>query len=287
VRPITKEIFGGAGPDHLRAESCAGTFIIDVASFRTGDLKNAPTFSVNPVKQARLGVFACRKDKVERAAILLLPATGVPDRVIIGITHRFSPQTKFFDRLGWANPLSRDLIQDVTKRFALFRWGSQILESKKKTSAMLLFVRAKGDELGPFGSDGKFVKHVLTAISGLTNDAFVPRNVEAFTFSSGITDLNRFLAATAGVLNMVAIYNQDPAPTASPQNARGAVVRQFASGIIGPFAPGFEPLPLARWVKEPFFARRQALPLFRNNDALYLHDHCIGDYTLFLGIQQS
>jgi hypothetical protein len=250
---------------------------MNLSTFRTGDFKNTPTFIDNSAKKARIGVFACKKDKVERAAILLLPETGVPDRLIVGITHTFKPQTKFFDRLGFANPLSPALIKDVARRFVLFRWGAQILESNKRGKmALLLPVRAKGDELGPFANDGKFVKHVLTAIAGLTNGAFVPRHIEAFTFSSGITDLNR--------LNIEAIYNQDPAPLISARRVRGAVRRQFASGVTGPFVPGFEPLPLARWKNELLFS-----PLKRPgvNDSLYLHDNCIALYTLFLGIETS
>jgi hypothetical protein len=145
-------------------------------------------------KPARLGVFACKRDNVERAAILLLPGSGTPDRVMFGITHTFSKNSAFFDAKGWANPLSKALIDFVADKFVRFRWGSQVMASKRPM-ALFVPVRAKGDELGGF-RDGTFCKFVLTEISKLTNDAFAPQHVESFTFSSGITDLNNFLGVT-------------------------------------------------------------------------------------------
>lgn len=273
-------IYGQDTANHLVNVAIPPKRLIDIASFRAGDARNSPRFTVAAQKTARIGIFAARKRDVERAFIVLLPATGTPNKVLVGISHGFGQNAAYYASKGWRNPLSPDLIADVRDRFVIERWGPQMLAGRKQM-AMVVPVRAQGSsELGPFGSDGAFARHVLQAIGSLTR-AFTVAHVEAYTYSSGIHDLNRFLGAAGGHLSFTAVYNMDPAHVTTAARPRGAVVRQFASGQTGTPGPLFEFLPYARWSNEPFHARS------RNNQFQYLHNFCLPNYTLHLGIETS
>src|SRR5262249_40733618 len=160
--------------------------------------------------------------------------------------------------LGWKDPLSKVHIAAVARMFVLGRWGAQMLASKKNNMALLVPVRAKGsrvvtvkgkattvvDELGPFGRDGAFAAKVLEKIAALTDGSFSPTPVEAFTFSSGILDLNPFLTAAASHMKIVAIYNCDPEPLRGAEKVDGAVRKEFTRHDPG--FPGFESMPTDR-----------------------------------------
>lgn len=281
VLPITKLVDGRDPVNGLVPTSIPQIDIVDVASFRAGDAGNKPRFTVSPAKQARIGVFACSKGTATRAAVLLLPATGTPDRVLIGITHGFGQNAQYYGNLGWSDPLSVPLIQDVARRFVIARWGAQMLASRKQM-ALVMPVRARGagGELGPFGSDGEFVKQALNSIALATGGAFRPATVEAFTFSSGIHELTAFLGNARGQLSIGAVYNLDPAGAHSAPDVRGASRKQFLSGQTGGPKAGFEYLPESRWENEPYFHNRSGADLFN-----YLHNHCLPKYCLHLGIQ--
>ena len=61
----------------------------------------------------------------------------------------------------------------------------------------------------------------------------------------------------------------------------GGVRKQYLSGMTGAtFKAGFESMLLGRWKNEPRY------PL-KTDDFKYLHNHCLPDYTLHLGIQTS
>ena len=76
--------------------------------------------------------------------------------------------------------------------------------------AFLYIVRARGDESGPFAEDGAFVLEVLTQLASLTGDSFSFDQVEAFTFSSGVSHFNVFINSISSLLNIQAVYGIDP-----------------------------------------------------------------------------
>ena len=283
VRPITAQVNEGReDAKHLDVISVPSIPVVDVNTFRPGDPANKPNFSVAPPRKSRMGVFACSRGNNTRAVILMLPETGTPDRILIGITHGFGQNRQYYAAEGWTDPLSTALIQDVAIRFVRDRWGAQMLASRKQM-AMLLIVRASagsGGELGPFAHDAEFTRTAFDGIAAVTGRSFSTANVEIFTYSSGIHDLARFVNATQGTLNYQAIYNIDPARHLNAPHPRGANVKQFLSGQTGGPAPGFEWMPESRWENEPNFRSRGGQNLFN-----YLHNRCLPNYALHLGIQ--
>jgi hypothetical protein len=286
VRPILAQLTGSAGTNNLIPATLPLHFLMRESTFRPGDPSNTPSFVSAGGWRARVGVFAARQGSLERAAILLLPETGTPDRVLVGITHVFA-QSKdnraYYGGLGWSDPLSPRLIADVTTRFVHRRWGPQVLASKKNM-AFLLPVRAQGDELGPF-RDGAFLREVLESASAATSRAFTYDHVEMFTFSSGIYDLNAMLPSVRSSLNLEAIYNLDPAG-GTPAHST-ALTRQFLSGQTthGQARAGFELMSLPRWANENDFA--SVNPNDSNQVFNYLHNGVLPSYCLYLGIQRS
>ena len=286
VRSILQQLTGSAGTNNLMPATVPPHMLINMSTFQAGVAANAPLFVQGGSWRARVGVFACRQGSVERAAILLLPETGTPDRVLVGITHVFAQSNDnraYYANLGWSNPLSPQLIADVTTRFVHQRWGPQVLASKKNM-AFLLPVRAQGDELGPF-RDGAFLREALEFMSAATSRAFTYDHVEMFAYSSGIDDLNAMLPSVRSSLSLAAVYNLDPAGGRSAHSS--AVTKQFLSGQTthGQPRPGFEFMPLHRWMNEADFASVNP----RNSGLVfdYLHNGVLPSYCLFLGIQLS
>ena len=287
VRPINQQILGMAGTNNLIQQIIPPIMIISSATFRPGNQANQPNFITAAGTVGRLGIFAAQKGSSERAVILLLPPTATPDRVNICITQNFDQARRDLDSLGWSNPLSPPFIQFVLLKHVINRWGAQTLASKKQM-AFLYIVRAKGaPELGPFASDGQFVRQVLTELVAMTSNAFSFDHIEAFTFSSGISEFNVFSRSVTGHLSIEAVYNIDPNPATTAAAPQGAVRKQFLSGqtFRGAVPPGFEFMPEGRWANEPAFPSRNAFP----NPAIfnYLHNHCMPLYALHLGIQLS
>ena len=287
VRPINQQILGMAGTDNLIQQIFPPIMVISTPTFRPGDQRNRPEFNTVAGTVGRLGIFAAQKAGVERAVILVLPPSGVPNRVNICITQGFGQASTTLDPLGWSNPLSPPFVQFALLKHVINRWGAQTLASKKPM-AFLYILRAKGPgELGPFANDGAFMRQVLSELVALTNKAFSFDHVEAFTFSSGISEFNVFSRSLAGHLNVEAVYNIDPNPAVTATAPQGAVRKQFVSGqtFRGAVPPGFEFLPEGRWANEPAFPTRNTFkrpPIFN-----YLHNHCMPLYALHLGIQLS
>jgi len=197
------------GPQNLIDQIIPPIAILSEATYRRNDDKNRPQFSSAPGLTGRLGIFAAKKNGVERAVILLLPKTSVPDTTLICITQGFAQAEHALEPMGWGNPLSPALIQFCLFKHVISRWGAQVLSSRKQM-AFVYIVRAKGDELGPFASDGAFMQQVLSEISTLTGNAFGFGKVEAMTFSSGIHSFNTFIKALPGHLNLTQVYSIDP-----------------------------------------------------------------------------
>jgi hypothetical protein len=283
VYSITQTILGMPPTNGLIQQIFPAVQLIDVPTFQPGNASNAFLFTGVAMATARLGIFAAQKaSSAQRAVILVLPGSGVPDRVVIGITHGFGQNADYYGQLGWEDPLSPLLIDDVLLRFVIKRWGPQVL-AVSPPAAFVLIVRAVpsgGSELGPFAADGGFVREVLTQMSAITQGAFAVKHVEAFTYSSGIHDFNKFVPSLIGHLTVEAVHNIDPThgiPTGPPP---GAKLRQFLSGHTtgGAPRPGFEFMRYQRWKNEPFFA------IAPKNDFAYMHNFVLPQYTLHLGM---
>jgi hypothetical protein len=283
VRPITKEILGMEGPQNLIDQIIPPIAIIAEAGYRKNDDKNLLQFSSTAGTVARLGIFAAKKNGVERAVILLLPKTATPETTLVCITQGFA-QSPAVEALGWANPLSAPHIQYCLLKHVVNRWGAQMLASRKKM-ALVYIVRAKGDELGPFATDGAFLKQVLGEMAKLTGNAFGFGKVEAMTFSSGIYDFNRFLPGLVGQVNLTQVYSIDPAGPIAVAAPAGVGRREFLRTQTGLMGPSYDYLPLGRWVNEWSYPIRQT---FKHPWPFhYLHNHCMPMYTLYLGLQTS
>jgi hypothetical protein len=85
VRPFNTQIIGMSRPDNLIPQIIPAIGKINTADFRPGDRANVLTFGFASQTTARLGIFVAEKDGVERIVIMLLPATGRPDNVLICI----------------------------------------------------------------------------------------------------------------------------------------------------------------------------------------------------------
>lgn len=282
VRPINQEILGMDAADHLIPQIIPAIGTIMTPAFRAGDRNNDLTFSFAGQTSGRLGIFAAKKNNVERAVIMLLPASAKPDGVLICITHGFAQADGHLAPLNWANPLSPEFVKFALLKHVVSRWGAQTLASRKNYAFMYILRAKASSELGPFARDGKFVVEVLDQIKTLTNDSFSYDKAEAFTFSSGIADFNHFVMATDPHLSFRAVYSIDPSNTLPVAHPSKGAVKQYASGTAAGFSPGFEPMPLARWKNEDFFPRWKSVGEFE-----YLHNHCMPLYVLHLGLETT
>jgi hypothetical protein len=282
VRSITELVLGIKPVDGLIQQTFPPVGLVDVPTFKAGAESNAPLFTFTSLKVARLGIFAVRKNGVERAVILVVPNGATPNRVMIGIGHGFGGNAmKEYQALGWNDPLSPALIEFVLLKHVIKRWAPQILAAKRPM-ALMHIVRAAGVELGPFAKDGAFTRDVLTQLQALTANAFSFDAVEAFAYSSGIGDFNPFLQSVSSTLNVAAVYNIDPHPAIQAGMPAGGVRKQYLSGTTGAtHMAGFESMLMPRWTNEPFYTMGQ-LDRFH-----YLHNHCMPQYALHLGIQTS
>src|SRR6476646_3861636 len=98
------------GPNNLIQQIIPSIAVVNPVSFQTHNRNNVLTFASVPPTSGRLGIFAARKGAEQRAVILLLPASGVPNRLIICITQGFAQAAQTLGPLGWGNPLSPPFI---------------------------------------------------------------------------------------------------------------------------------------------------------------------------------
>src|SRR5688572_3096194 len=127
VRPINKEILGMEGTDNLILQTIPSISIINRATFLAGDKNNVFSYNVAPGKTGRLGIFAAKKNNVERAVMVLLPVNTKPDGILICITHGFAQASAVLDKLGWGNPLSPEAVKFALLKHIVNRWGAQML----------------------------------------------------------------------------------------------------------------------------------------------------------------
>ena len=287
VRPITDAVLGMGSKNGLVQQFIPSIPIIDAATFRPGDADNAPRFTSAPRKIARLGIFACQQENSVRSVILLMPQTGRVKNVMIGVSHRFGQNTGHYQGLGWSNPESPPLIQFVLLKHVINIWGAQVLTAPRPT-ALVHIVRAQGKggggELGPFSKDGKFTREAIEQMSKLTGDTMSLDSIQAFTFSNGIMDFNKFLKATSTTLNITRVVSIDPRYSIrSMKPSPSTVMRQYVSLQTGG-APGpeFEKLPFPRWKNE----WKYQLAEKKRSKFQYLHNHTLPRYTLSLGLRK-
>ena len=285
VRPITAELFGGP-KDIWRSAQIPLIHVVDLTTFRPGQIANELRFLPVPGKTVKFAVFAAKLGAVERAFVLMAPLQGHTRNLLIAISHYFGQQDTYYSNLGYSNPLSLALIKTVTDNFVLKRWGAQLMAARNDY-ALLMPVRAKAglgvSELGPFVEQSGICTQVVKKIFMLTEGAVGADRVELVTFSNGITAANQFIARGGKGLNIQRACNQDPAGGASIL-ASVPVRRQFISGETtgGRPMPGFEFLPLQRWKNEPNFNTLWPNELGRFN---YLHNWCIPRYTLYMALK--
>lgn len=296
VRTVTREYAQSVGPNGLSVDAippAGGTpvHVISEATFRAGDHGNAPQFVPVAQRSVRTGVFSAHKGGSGRAVILAMPSSGTPSRILCGITHPFAQSAAgrdFWRQRNWGNPFSPPLIGTVFVEEVARRYAPQLFASRKSDTVLLIPVRAgdgaNGGQLGPFAGDALFLRTVMDSIAILTGGAFTVGQVEFFSFSGGIHDMNAILRSAAPHMRIAAVYNIDPATGTSAAAVSGATRLQFLSGqtIHGQPPAGFEYMPLARWSNDPRHGELSSSGPFD-----YLHNHCLPDYCVHLGIQLS
>lgn len=292
VRPINQEILGMAGTNNLVDQAIPSLAYIVPSTYRRNDPKNIPLFMSTPPMVGRLGIFAAKKGNEERFVILVLPRVGIVTRVMVYVPQVFAQARKKLDPLGWKNPVSKPFIEYVLEKHVLNRFAPQILSSRVDT-ALVYLGRADGStELGPFAADGSFLKQVLGDLSALTNGAFSFGRFEAFTFSSGIIDFNKFLGGLGGQFNIEKVYSIDPKGAIPAAPPPGTPMRQLVTGATMhyPMAPaGFEIMGIERWKNEFTYAQSTNLAGLPPKDRAsaignYLHNVCAPLYFLRLAM---
>jgi hypothetical protein len=257
-----------------------------------------------------MGVFAATAGSITRAWILLLPETGTPDRVMVGILPSIGQNAGYYAQRDGNNPLSVRLIGDAVALISGMDpstgddregkvkgacFGSQVLGSDRPM-ALLIPVRTLGGggavdpELGPFASDGQVIVDTISAIADATQGSFRFNSVEAFTWSNGIITFNAFLRALAGRLNIREAYSLDPAHAQPVVNGIAADVFQHLRGQTGGIVFGrpvgnFEFWPFERWRNEP--QRDLMIRMLHGSQFDYLHNYAFPRYLLRFSIQMT
>lgn len=310
INPITDKVIGSdSTASHCEPVTLLGLNVIDEASFLPRVPANTPSFFYQPSLRGRMGVFAVTAGSVTRAWILLLPETGTPDRVMIGILPSIGQAADYYIRLNGNNPLSVPLIRDTAALvngmdpFSLDMrdgkvqacYGSQVLGSDRPM-ALLIPVRTLGGgggtdpELGPFADNGPVIVDTLNGIAAATGGAFQPKFIELFTHSNGIVTFNAFLRAVSGLVVVRTAFSLDPAKAQPVENGLAGNVLQHLSGQTGGIVNGrpagnFEYWPFERWKNEP--QRDHVMRLFHNSLFDYLHNYAFPRYLLRFSIQMT
>lgn len=248
-------------------------------------MNNTPLFGPRSATTVNIAVFAARIGAAERAYILMMPP-GHASKLLVVISHTFGQNDAHYSGVGYADPLSQPLINEVLHKFVLGRWGPQLLAASS-SHALLMPVRAKASggvgELGPFVSQVGAGTEIIRQMAIQSGNVFEFGEVEVVTFSSGIADANLFLGTGGKGLNFTRFINQDPT-RGTPVGLPVTIRRQYLSGhtTLGQSRPGFEFMPRRRWLFEP--NARWLLGGERWDEGNYLHTWCLPHYTLALGM---
>ncbi len=276
VRDVTKEIFGA---EKLRFMTGSRPTVI-MSTYRPHDANNVFDFRNVPGRVVNFRVFAAKYGSVERAFWLMLPEDQAIKSLMVVVSHGFGQNDAYYSKLGYSDPLSRQLLEDVRNRFVSWRWGRQVAAAKQDMG-LLMPVRARaqgGTELGPFihshGVGARFISSILAKADAMG----ALSSINVVTYSSGIYDANAFVQIGGHGLKFDKLVNQDPARgTPFPGGNR----RQYLSGwTTGGPRPGFDYLPKSRWANDPL--REDAE---RREGKGYLHNWALPEYTLALALQ--
>jgi hypothetical protein len=313
IIPITKKVLGtDKTPSHCEPVTLLGLHVLNEGTYLPRITANAPRFSYQPSVQGRMGVFAVTAGSITRSWILLLPESGVPTRVMIGILPAIGQAADYYIKLDGGNPTSERLIRDAA---ALINgvdpftgdmrdgkvqscYGSQVLSSSRPM-ALLVPVRTlaaggKGKgvdpELGPFANDGQVIEETINGIIAATGNAWKADAVEAFTHSNGVVTFVKFLQAIAGRFPVRCAISLDPAKAQSVDSSLANRVVQHLSGqtggIVGGRAVGnFEFWPLQRWKNDP--QQAHVMRLFHGDLFNYLHNYAFPRHLLRFSLQTT
>lgn len=280
VRCINTEMVGMTGPDNLFQQVLPARMMTDMAMFRRNTPGDQLRFRPLGMDFCRLGIFAASKGTMERVVILALPKAVKADRICIAITQGFGQAADVLNKLGWSNPLSKPFVEFALLKHVVNRYAPQVMASRKNMGLLYILRAGQGShELGAFAKDGDFTLQVLRELVTLTNNAFSFDAVEAFTYSSGISDFNTFIASITGKMNVAGTYNIDPAKGAEAASGGGFRVQFLSGQTTNGSKAGFEFLPHPRWVNEALFRANE------RSHFSYLHNHALPNYCLNMGIE--
>lgn len=275
VRDVTNAIFGRGQFVYQTPDGP----LVDMATFRPGDQRNVFDFVNGKGRPVSLRVFAAKFGDVERACWLMLPSGAAAKSLMVVISHGFGQNHAYYSNLGYSNPLSKALLEDVRDRFILWRWGQQVAATRSDMG-LLMPVRAHtgGGELGPFISQAGMGYQIVTEILLKAGAQGALADVNVVTFSSGVFDANTFINIGGKGLTFGMMVNQDPALGA---HIGGSSRREYLSGwtASGPRA-GFEFLPMPRWQNDPKLEEKKA-----SLGAEYLHTWALPTYTLAIALR--
>ena len=277
VDDVTQSMYGS---NELVQMTGAGSKVL-MTTYRPADQRSLLDFAPSPGRPVRLRLFSAKFGSVQRAFWLMLPQTGSPSSLMVVISHGFGQQNDYYTRMGYANPLSKDLLDDILLRFVLWRWGLQVAAARSDM-AMIMPVRAHtpGGELGPFASQKSIGAGIITSILSHANASNALNEVNVVAYSSGIYDANSFINVGGHGLNFGLMINQDPT---SGTMIAGQRRKQYLSGWTthGRQFAGFDFIPTARWRQDPQYA--ESVAAYGN---AYVHDWAMPQYTLAMALSR-
>ena len=285
VRSLNQQIFGGSASIWRGSVTPAINLI-----------SNPPTVShqpevlefnqQSPQKEVDFALFAAKFGHIDRAFILVARAGARPRNLMVIIPHPFAQGRGIavYGGMGFfTDALSVPLIRHVTDRFALGRWGSQVLAASENY-AILMPVPAgvdNGGEIGPFVSSPGVGTQLISHLIALSDGRIGAEQVGICCFSGGIHNANSFITTGGHGLNIRFGCNQDPV-VGTPMSAAVPSRRQYLSGYTtgGP-RPGFMYLPEnPYWLADPQYAVQKA-----GLGGEYPHTWAVPNYTLYAALK--
>lgn len=287
VRAITPQLFGGPADNIWRGSKVPAISLITNPPLLAD--KPAPLLSFTQKaaeKPVDFAVFAGKYGAIERAFVLVARQGTKPRNLLVVLPHPFAQGRgiAFYGGLGFfKDPLSLGLIRAVIDRFALERWGSQLLAARDDY-ALLIPVPAgvgHGGEIGPFVTSPHIGTQLVARLMSLTDGRIGADTVGLCCFSGGVHNANMFVATGGKGLNIRFACNQDPV-SGTPISAAIPARRQYLSGYTtGGARPGFIYLPESpSWKDEPRYAEMKA-----QLGGEYPHTWAIPNYTLYAALK--
>lgn len=299
VLPITQAVLRRDEPGtHCVSGPLLGTDILDPTTLVPHRPGNHPRFLPFGSLMGRVGIFSATEGAVTRSFILLLPAQGQAERVLVCVPPAIGQASNYYLPLDGRNPISVPLIWDAVALVtgvprdgkAQPIYGMQVLTAGRPR-ALLMPVRvlaARDQELGPFLDDARLLASAIQGIATACGQGFNPNDIEVFTHSNGIQDCNRLIMACVRAgLRLRHGIALDPFGAQRLATSPGMEVRQYLSGQTGGIVNNrpvgnFTYLPYDRWEHEPHRAR--VMRSFHNSIYDYLHNYAFPKYLLRLAL---